>query len=71
MSKHSDQRVMVVGGSRGIGAAIVRALAANAASLSFTYSSSEAAALQLAQETGSRALQLDNSAYSPSCDSPG
>lgn len=60
MSKHSDQRVMVVGGSRGIGAAIVRALAANAASLSFTYSSSEAAALQLAQETGSRALQLDN-----------
>ncbi|GAB7529175.1 SDR family oxidoreductase [Pseudomonas sp. 3A(2025)] len=60
MSKHSEQRVMVVGGSRGIGAAIVRYMAPSAASLSFTYSSSEAAALQLAEETGSRALQLDS-----------
>lgn len=60
MSKHSDQRVMVLGGSRGIGAAIVRTLAPNAGDLSFTYSSSEVPALQLAQETGSRALQLDS-----------
>src|SRR6267378_2129402 len=52
---------LVTGGSRGIGAGIVRRLAADGASVAFTYSSSEEKALQLVSEiesTGGKALAL-------------
>src|SRR5260370_28228293 len=52
---------LVTGGSRGIGAGIVRRLAADGASVAFTYSSSEEKALQLVSEiesTGGKALPL-------------
>src|SRR5216684_3139648 len=51
----------VTGGSKGIGAGIVRRLASEDASVAFTYSHSEAAATQLVQELeskGSTALAL-------------
>ena len=41
---------LVTGGSRGIGAGIVRRLAADGASVAFTYSSSKEKALQLVSE---------------------
>src|SRR5260370_9820439 len=41
---------LVTGGSKGIGAGIVRRLAADGASVAFTYSSSEEQALQLVRE---------------------
>jgi len=44
---------LVTGGSRGIGAGIVRRLAAEGASVAFTYSSSEEKALQLIREVES------------------
>src|ERR1700694_3550932 len=52
---------LVTGGSRGIGAGIVRRLAADGASVAFTYSSSEEKALQLVSDissTGGKALPL-------------
>jgi 3-oxoacyl-[acyl-carrier protein] reductase len=52
---------LVTGGSRGIGAGIVRRLAADGASVAFTYSTSEERALQLVSEiesTGGKALSL-------------
>src|ERR1700676_1108879 len=52
---------LVTGGSRGIGAGIVRRLAADGASVAFTYSSSEAMALELVREiesAGGKALAL-------------
>jgi len=52
---------LVTGGSRGIGAGIVRRLAADGASVAFTYSSSEEKALELVREiesAGGRALSL-------------
>src|SRR5260370_7154218 len=52
---------LVTGGSRGIGAGIVRRLAADGASVAFTYSSSKEKALQLVSEiesTGGKALPL-------------
>jgi len=51
----------VTGGSRGIGAAIVRRLARDGASVAFTYSSSEEKALELARDVesgGGKALAL-------------
>src|ERR1700720_2475989 len=52
---------LVTGGSKGIGAGIVRRLAAEGASVAFTYSSSEEQALQLVREiesAGGKALSL-------------
>jgi 3-oxoacyl-[acyl-carrier protein] reductase len=52
---------LVTGGSRGIGAGIVRRLAADGASVAFTYSTSEERALQLVREiesAGGKALSL-------------
>jgi 3-oxoacyl-[acyl-carrier protein] reductase len=52
---------LVTGGSKGIGAGIVRRLASDGASVAFTYSSSEAAAHQLVREiesAGGKALAL-------------
>ena len=55
------QVALVTGGSRGIGAGIVRRLASEGAAVAFTYAASEAKALQLVHEVetgGGRAIAL-------------
>ncbi|WWW34298.1 SDR family oxidoreductase [Stenotrophomonas rhizophila] len=55
-----SKRVLVLGGSRGIGAAIVRRFVADGASVTFTYSGSPDAAHALAAETGATAEKTDS-----------
>ncbi|WP_458097893.1 SDR family oxidoreductase [Roseomonas sp. WA12] len=55
----SDHTVFVVGGSRGIGAAIVRRFSAAGAKVVFTYAASTETAVALAAETGAQALRAD------------
>lgn len=55
----SDRKVFVVGGSRGIGAAIVRHFTSVGATVMFTYATSAGAANQLAAATGAKAIQID------------
>lgn len=59
MTDFSDKKALVLGGSRGIGAAIVRRLAGDGATVSFTYAGSHDAALALAEQTGSKAVRSD------------
>src|SRR5260221_5744269 len=70
MSKTLSGKVaLVTGGSRGIGAAIVRRLASDGATVVFTYSASPAAARDLAQEieaTGEHALAVHADSAQPS-----
>lgn len=56
----TGKKVLVMGGSRGIGAAIVRRLAADGGAVTFTYAGSKGAADALASETGSTAMQADS-----------
>jgi 3-oxoacyl-[acyl-carrier protein] reductase len=49
-----DKVALVVGGSRGIGAAIVRRLAANGASVALTYANSAEKAAETARASGTR-----------------
>ena len=60
MSAFKNKSVLVLGGSRGIGAAIVRRFVADGARVAFTYSGSPDAAKQLASETGSTAFLADS-----------
>lgn len=60
MATFQGKSVLVLGGSRGIGAAIVRRLAAEGAKVTFTYAGSRQAAEQLAAETGSTAVLTDS-----------
>ena len=60
MAAFEKKSVLVLGGSRGIGAAIVRRFVADGANVIFTYSGSPAAAQALATETGSKAVQTDS-----------
>jgi cyclic-di-GMP-binding biofilm dispersal mediator protein len=60
MAVFDKKSVLVLGGSRGIGAAIVRRFVADGANVTFTYSGSQAAAEQLAAETSSKAVQTDS-----------
>lgn len=60
MSEFQGKSVLVLGGSRGIGAAIVRRFAADGAKVVFTYNGSREAAEQLATETGSSAVPTDS-----------
>ena len=56
----NDKTALVLGGSRGIGAAIVTRLAADGATTTFTYGGSKEAAEALAKETGAQTLQADS-----------
>jgi cyclic-di-GMP-binding biofilm dispersal mediator protein len=60
MADFDTKNVLILGGSRGIGAAIVRRLAAAGAKTAFTYAGSEEAAKALAAETGAEAIQADS-----------
>ena len=60
MADFQDKSVLVLGGSRGIGAAIVRRFVADGALVTFTYSGSPEAAHHLADATGSTAVQTDS-----------
>ena len=55
-----DKKALVLGGSRGIGAAIVERLAKEGAKTIFTYSGSAEAAQALAEKTGATTLQADS-----------
>lgn len=60
MAAFQGKSVLVLGGSRGIGAAIVRRFASEGAALTFSYAGSREAAEQLASETGSTAVLTDS-----------
>ena len=60
MSILAGKKALVLGGSRGIGAAIVERLAADGANTAFTYGRSSEAASQLASKTNSKAFQADS-----------
>jgi cyclic-di-GMP-binding biofilm dispersal mediator protein len=60
LTSFTGKNVLVLGGSRGIGAAIVRRFAAGGARVTFTYAGSRDAAEALTAETGSTAVQTDS-----------
>jgi len=60
MSEFHGKSVLILGGSRGIGAAIVRRFASDGAKVVFTYNGSREAAEQLAAETGTSAVPTDS-----------
>lgn len=59
MTEFSGKKVLVIGGSRGIGAAIVKRLTHDGASVSFTWAGSRTKAEELARQTGAEAIQAD------------
>jgi cyclic-di-GMP-binding biofilm dispersal mediator protein len=61
MTDFTGKAVLVIGGSRGIGAAIVTAFAEAGAGVRFTYVGSEDAARALADDTGAAAVRCDAS----------
>ncbi|WP_067333468.1 SDR family oxidoreductase [Stappia indica] len=60
MADFQGKSVLVLGGSRGIGAAIVRRFAAEGANVTFTYAGSKEAAHKLAAETDATAVMTDS-----------
>lgn len=60
MATLDGKTALVLGGSRGIGAAIVERLVREGAQTTFTYFGSETAAQSLAAKTGSAALKADS-----------
>lgn len=59
MTEFTDKSVFVLGGSRGIGAAIVRRFAGQGATVTFSYAGSTDAAKTLTDETGATAVRSD------------
>ena len=53
------KKILISGGSRGIGAALVRAFAADGARVAFLYRSDEKAAERVAKETGATPIRCD------------
>ena len=60
MSILSAKKALVLGGSRGIGAAIVKRLTQEDATTAFTYMRSAEVAEELATQTGAQAIQVDS-----------
>ena len=60
MAVLANKRALVLGGSRGIGAAIVERLTSEGAKTAFTYGRSAEAATALATQTGAQAIQADS-----------
>lgn len=60
MSDFAGKQILVLGGSRGIGAAIVRRFAVGGAKVAFTYAGSKDAATALAAASGAEAVQADS-----------
>ena len=60
MSQSTHPKALILGGSRGIGAALVRRFAADGATVVFTYAGAHEAAATLAAETGAKALRVDS-----------
>ncbi|CAO3377787.1 SDR family oxidoreductase [Azospirillum argentinense] len=60
MSDFAGKNILVLGGSRGIGKAIVQRFAAGGGQVAFTYAGSADAAAALAAETGSEAIRTDS-----------
>jgi cyclic-di-GMP-binding biofilm dispersal mediator protein len=59
MTDFSGKTALVIGGSRGIGAAIVKRLATDGAAVTFSYAGSADAAAAIAAETGATATRSD------------
>ena len=59
MAEFVGHKVLVVGGSRGIGKAIVQAFSGSGAAVTFTYAGSADAAAALAEQTGAIAVRSD------------
>lgn len=60
MSDFSGKNVLVLGGSRGIGAAMVRRFAKGGGKVAFTYAGSQDAAQALASDVGAEAIRADS-----------
>ena len=60
MTQFTGKTILVLGGSRGIGAALVRRFASGGGRVAFTYAGSKDAAQALAHETGAEAIQSDS-----------
>ena len=60
MTDFSEKNILVLGGSRGIGAAIVRRFAKGGGKVAFTYAGSTDAARKLAADTGAEAIKSDS-----------
>ncbi|SMH62650.1 SDR family oxidoreductase [Azospirillum agricola] len=60
MAEFSGKNILVLGGSRGIGEAIVRRFAAGGGSVAFTYAGSKDAAATVAAATGAEAIRTDS-----------
>jgi cyclic-di-GMP-binding biofilm dispersal mediator protein len=60
VTKFTGKNVLVLGGSRGIGEAIVRRFAAGGATVAFTYAGSKDAAAAIAADTGAEAIRADS-----------
>lgn len=60
MSDFNGKNVLILGGSRGIGAAIVRRFASAGATVAFTYAGSKDAAEALGAEAGAEAIRTDS-----------
>lgn len=59
MTDFHGKKALILGGSRGIGAAIVKRLAADGAEVTFTYAGSKEAAETLAGQAGANAVKSD------------
>ena len=66
MSTLTGKKALVLGGSRGIGAAIVERLVKDGADTAFTYGGSTDVATALADKTGTVAIQATVPTASPS-----
>ena len=60
MTNLSNKKALVLGGSRGIGAAVVTRLQQEGAATTFTYANADQAALALSEKTDALAVKVDS-----------